>query len=195
MSSRNLAAAVLGLGLLTGCGDTGTEPVDGVRYFPLTVGNTWTYAPANPLFGGSFQWQVTAMRGDTVTLARPPGGSQSGPVTLLDRVETVDLLRDGVGPVSLYRFTTGSSWVRHDPWECDDGSQWSAVEEPNPITTPAGTFSHTLRIERRSAANCTDAGTMVEWWAPDVGLVRWEELNFYAGGPLAYELISYSLGS
>ena len=34
---------------------------------------------------------------------------------------------------------------------------------------------------------------MVEWWAPNVGLVRWEELNFYAGGPIRFELISYAV--
>jgi len=192
MSRRIGALAALGLGLLTAC-DAVTNPEDEVRFFPLTVGNSWTYAPPDPVFGEPFRWEVTARRGDTVTLARESGPSHPGPVRLLDRVEGIDLLRNDVDAASLYRFTPGSSWVRHEPWECDDLSGWGAVEEPNPITTPAGTFPNTLRIERRTTANCTDAGTMVEWWAPGVGLVRWEELNFYAGGPLAFELVSYSV--
>jgi hypothetical protein len=193
MSNRNLAAALLGLGLLTACGDNGTEPPDGIRYFPLTVGDTWTYAPADPIFGDPIEWRVTERAGDTVTIARSMGASHSGPVRLLDHLEEIDLLLDLGGQGPFYRFTMRSSWTHRDPWECDDMSEWTVVEEPDPITTPAGTFFHTVRIERQSAANCTDAGTMMEWWAPDVGLVRWEELNFYAGGPLAYELVSYSV--
>jgi len=42
-------------------------------------------------------------------------------------------------------------------------------------------------------SNCADAGTMVEWWAPGVGLVRWDELNYYAGGPITIYLKSYKI--
>jgi len=193
MSIRYLGGAIVGLGLLAGCGDTGTNPTDETRYFPLSAGNTWTYAPSDPVFGEAFLWQVTARNRDTVTLVRPSQASHPGPVTLLDRAEGVDLLGASTAGEPLYRFTQGSEWVRHEPWECDDGSEWTAVAEPNPITTPAGTFHNTLRLERRSAANCADAGTMMEWWARGVGLIRWEELNYYAGGPLTYELIGYSV--
>jgi hypothetical protein len=193
MSIRNLAIAVLGIGLLTGCADDGTGPDPDARYLPLAVGNTWTYAPADPQFGDPVEWRVTARSGDTVTLSRPPGASHSGTVTVVDRVEAIDLLRDGTDAGTMVRFVAGSAWLRPDPWECDDGAEWAAVEETNPIETPAGTFVNTLRIERRTPASCTDAGTMMEWWAPGVGLVRWEELNFYAGGPVAFELVSYSV--
>ncbi len=188
---REIGIAVVGLGLLTACGETTTSPGDDVAYFPLTVGNVWTYAPSDPIFGEAFVWQVTARRGDTVSVGRPSGPSHPGPVVLLDGGASVDLLLDNAVAAFHYRFTAGDSWVRRDPWECDDDSEWTVVEEPNPVTTPAGTFRHTLRMDRLSAANCTDAGTMTEWWAPGVGLVRWEELNYYAGGPLAYELLSY----
>jgi len=194
MSIRNLAVAFLGLGLMAACSDNGTGPDSETHYLPLAVGNTWTYAPTDPQFGDSFEWRVTARSGDTATLSRPPGASHSGTVTLVDRVESIDLLRDGTAAGTMVRFVAGSAWLRPDPWECDDGSEWAAVEEPDPITTPAGTFTNTLRIERRSVANCTDAGTMMEWWAPGAGLVRWEELNFYAGGPVAFELVDYSVG-
>ncbi len=39
---------------------------------------------------------------------------------------------------------------------------------------------------------CTDAGTTMEWWALGVGLVRWDELNFYAGTPIRFLLVDYA---
>lgn len=194
MQIRKLTIALLGLGLLTGCADDGTGPDADTRYLPLAVGNTWTYAPADPQFGSPVEWRVSARTGDTVTLTRPDGVSHSGTVTLVDHVDAIELLGDVTEAGTMVRFVTGSTWVRPDLWECDDGAEWAAVEETNPIETPAGTFTNTLRVERRTPANCADAGTMMEWWAPGVGLVRWEELNFYAGGPVAFELVSYSVG-
>lgn len=46
----------------------------------------------------------------------------------------------------------------------------------------------------RDPWECDDGPTMVEWWAPGVGLVRWEELNFYAGGPLTFNLVDFDVG-
>jgi hypothetical protein len=177
--------------LAVGCSDS-VGPEEPVSFFPLEVGNQWTYAPEDAQFGDPFQWEVTGRTGDTVMLSRPSGGSHPGPVTVLDRTEGVDLSlgENQFGP-SL-RFSPGASWTRRDPWECDDGSEWVAETETEPITTPAGTFNNVLRLERRTSANCTDAGTTFEWWAPGVGLLRWEELNFYAGGPLTFNLTSYS---
>jgi hypothetical protein len=193
MSIHGVGVLVIGLGVLAACGEGPTDTNAGVRYFPLTVGSTWTYAPEQAVFGEPFQWRVTERHGDTVTVVRPTGASHSGSVTLLDRRIELDVLLDGEGAVPFYRFATGSSWLHRDMWECDDGSRWVVAKEENPITTPAGTFVGTLRIERLSTATCADAGTMIEWWARDVGLVRWEELNFYAGGPLTYNLVSYSV--
>jgi hypothetical protein len=112
---------------------------------------------------------------------------------LLDRREEIDLLLPNQGPVPYDRFPVVSSRVRRDPWECDDGPDLATVAEPNPVVTPAGTFEDCTRVERRTAATCIDAGTMIEWWAPGVGLVNWEELNFYAGGPPAFYLIDFTL--
>lgn len=186
-----LVVSVIGLSF-SGC-ESGTEPPDTPRYFPLTVGNSWTYAPEDPFYGQPFEWAVTEERGDTVTLVRPPGASHSGPVTLLDHVDEIDLRVGDDEFVPFYRFAVGASWIHRDTWECDDGSRMVVVREPDPIVTPAGTFLNTVRIERQTAIPCTDAGTTVEWWAPDVGLVQWEELNFYAGGPLTFYLTDYSV--
>lgn len=178
---------------LMGCSDPGTGPGEPTIVFPLEPGNQWTYAPENPLFGEPFEWEVTERTADTVTLDRPAGGSHPGPVTLVDGGEVMELILGEGDVLPFYRFQDGSSWLHRDPWECDDGSDWTAVKEETPIHTPAGTFSNTIRLERLSTATCTDAGTTFEWWAPGVGLVRWEELNFYAGGPLVFNLVSYAV--
>lgn len=191
MRTRWIALVVLGMGFAAGC-KTGTEP-GSLPYFPLAAGNTWTYAPDNAMYGQPFQWRVTARHGDTVSLARPAGLSHPGPVTLLDGTGAIDVLLNGEGFVSFYRFAVDATWVHRDPWECDDGATLTVFEEPDPIVTPAGTFNDCIRIERRTTASCTDAGTTMEWWAPGVGLVRWDELNFYAGVPVSYRLISYDL--
>ena len=126
-------------------------------------------------------------------LARPSGGSHPGPVRLLDRFDRIDLLLGDESPVPFYRFSAGASWEHRDSWECDDGPTLVVLEEPSPIVTPAGTFSQTIHIERQTPATCADAGTTKEWWAPNVGLVQWEELNFYAGGPLTFYLTDYDV--
>lgn len=190
-TARGFPGLLLILLLATGCDDA-TGPGETLVYFPLTVGSEWTYAPPRPEFGESFDWTVTGRSGDTVIVDRPEYGSHPGPVTLLNGVTTVKISMNGADFATHYRFTPGASWIRRDPWECDDGSEWVAVEETEPVETPAGTFTNTLRLERRSEANCADAGTMVEWWAPGVGLVAWDELNYYAGGPLRWSLTSYS---
>jgi len=185
------AGLILAALVLVGCSDSGTGPQNLGVVFPLREGNTWTYASEDPQLGESFQWEVTGRSADTVTLSRPWAGSHPGPVTLIDKEDSIEIILGGGRAWPLYRFQRGSTWIRHDPWDCDDRSEWVAMEEEEPIVTPAGTFHNTLRLERRTSANCTDAGTMIEWWAPGVGLVRWEELNFYAGGPLGFELVAY----
>lgn len=194
MFTRTFLVGSLGLVALAACGDSTTGPNDSTRYFPMDVGNRWTYAPENPFFGDPFQWQVTERLEDTVTLVRPVGGSHPGPVQLLDRLDVIDLILEDEENARFYQFAAGSSWVHRDPWECDDGPTFAVAWESEPVVTPAGTFTDCLRIERRTPATCTDAGTTVEWWAPEVGLVQWEELNFYAGGPLRFHLIDFDVG-
>jgi hypothetical protein len=157
------------------------------------LGNTWTYVPADTFFGQSFTWEVVFRKGDTVTLNRPFSGPHGGTITLIDRQKEVDILLDSNDRALFYRFKIGEIWARRDPWECDDRSKWEFTNELNPIITPAGTFSNCIRLERKSAIPCVDAGTIVEWWAPGIGLVRWDELNFYVGGPLTIYLKKYNI--
>ena len=95
---RHICLAAAGLACLAGCDDAGTGPGESVQYFPLSIGNHWTYAPENPVFGDPFDWTVIQRELDTVTLDRPPGGSHPGPVVLLDHGDDVDIHSHGLRP-------------------------------------------------------------------------------------------------
>lgn len=191
---RGLWPAMLCLGGLVGCEDGATTPKTLPSAFPTAEGTTWTYAYADANYGDSFEWTVERRIGDTVVLDRPSLGTHPGPVTLRILDDGLDLISDDAGAAPLYRFTPGVEWMRRDPWECDDDSRWTVFEEEDPVITPAGHFTGTLRLERRSSANCTDAGTMQEWWAPGIGVIMWEELNFFAGGPVVVWLVDVEPG-
>jgi hypothetical protein len=191
--TRSLLPILTGVTGLTfgACSESSTGPEELGVVFPLQVGNTWTYEAENPQLADPLHWEVTGRHADTVILSRPQGDAYTGPLTLVDSQDEIEIVLGQMAPQPLYRFKPGASWIRHDPWECDDGSEWTAVREDESIETPAGTFHNTIRLERRSTATCADAGTMFEWWAPGVGLVRWEELNFWNEGTLAFELASF----
>jgi hypothetical protein len=152
-----------------GCG---AGPED---YFPITLGTYWVYE--YELFTDSLRWEVVERNGDTATIDRP-GASvapRGGPITVRRSGDGVDLDLPGEGWVEYYHFTSGRSWTHRDPFDCDDGAVYVALEEAGSVVTPAGTFFNCLRIQRVAGNFCADAGTTVEWWAPGVGLVKWEE--------------------
>lgn len=186
---------IFGLFLSTpGCKDDSTNPITKKTpvYFPLTLGNTWTYAPADTFYGLPFEWEITEKQGDSATLVRPMGAGHSGTIRLIENGNNIDIVLDNQN-FPYYRLEESATWVHRDNWECDDSAGCIAVRETDTIFTPAGKFTNCLRIERRTPIPCLDAGTIVEWWAPNVGLVRWDEMNYYVGGPLTIYLVGYNL--
>jgi hypothetical protein len=186
---------IFGLFLLSpGCKDESTNPITNKTpvYFPLSLGNTWTYAPADTFYGLPFEWEVTERQGDTATLVRPVRPGHSGTIRLLENENNIDIILNNQN-LPNYRFKESEMWVHRDNWECDDSASYIVIKETDTIITPAGKFTDCLRIERRSSIPCLDAGTIVEWWAPNVGLVRWDEMNFYVGGPLIIYLVDYNV--
>ncbi len=163
-------------------------------YFPLEAGNTWTYAPEDPWYGTSFSWKVIERTGDLVTLERPPGATHDGTVILRDRSSEIDIRPPEKDFLLFYRFDSDTKWIHHEISECDKRMEVAVLLEEDPVVTPAGVFHNCLRIERREGTPCPDNGTMVEWFAPGVGLVKWEELNFFAGGPITIWLEELSRG-
>ena len=195
---KNFPRPIVFIGFLlfvANCNESINPPIEqSPDYFPLELGNSWTYVPADTFYGLPFDWEITNRDDDTVTVTRQNQfGSHGGTIRILDRGEEIDLILNNQLVVPYYRFSVGSTWLHHDTWECDDTSTYIAFAEKDQITTPAGTFSNCIRIERRGTIPCVDAGTLVEWWAPNVGLVRWDEENFYVGGPLTIYLKSYKL--
>lgn len=171
------------------------EPTDTKdnSYFPLSVGNNWLYGWEDSFYGDNFSWTIVQMNGDTALVERPyADGPQFVPITVIQE-GTDYLIKTATSTYELYyRFIPDSTWTHRRPYECDDYLIFKAVLDTTTIVTPAGSFSNCLKIVRQSTSNCVDAGIAVEWWAPGVGLVKWEEINFYAGVLTGY-LISYHL--
>lgn len=181
---------------LISCSNNPTEPanVKDNSYLPLAVGNNWIYGFENNYFGNNFSWTVVQINGDTALLERPQSvGTQCESITIVQKGAEylVQVATDQWDP--FYRFIPDSSWIHRSPFDCDDFLIFKAFIENSTIVTPAGNFNNCLRLERQTNSDCSDAGVMVEWWAPGVGLVKWEELNFYAGGPIVGHLVSYHL--
>jgi hypothetical protein len=181
--------------LQTGCNETNTNSTTEQTplYFPLDLGNSWTYMPEDSIYGVPIRWAVTEKYGDTNILMRPCCLTHTVTVKLRVNNNNIDIISKDSHSFPFYRFTEGMSWIHRNPWECDDSLTFVAVKEKDTIDTPAGSFTNCLRLERRTPTPCPDAETMFEWWAPGVGLVKWDELNYYAGGPISYYLKSYSV--
>ncbi|MCZ6795736.1 MAG: hypothetical protein O7J95_19185 [Planctomycetota bacterium] len=153
-----------------------------VRYFPLDVGNEWTYQ--SDFSTRTIVASVHSRDGDVVVYqGRGPA------VRLVDRGTEVDIEVPGDGFVPHYRFAE-ESWSRRDVDVCDDDREVVVVDRNAAVRTPAGVFEDCLEIAY-GAPRCYDAGTHREWWAPDVGLVKWEEDNI--GGPVTWTLQSTNL--
>jgi hypothetical protein len=148
-------------------------------WFPLEVGNTWLY----------------------IDLERPEGTrsvsvkrEEAGVFTVLcDEVEVaitgdLDILLPGEAPAIYYRFDD-PSFLHRDFRLCDDLRVLTVMARDETVSTPLGEFLNCLRIESEPGL-CADSGTGVEWWAPEVGRVKWVEESF--GGPRTYVLAEFS---
>jgi len=159
-------------------------PFSSGGYFPLELGNYWVYSK----YAENIQWTVTHKEGD---IAHLDVGSFLDTIILRDRGEEIDVEIDEGEWGLYYRFVQGSMWIHRDVWECDDSTLLEVSLEPDSVVTPAGVFHNCLRMERLAYSPCMDAGTMVLWWAKNIGLVKWEEITI--AGPVTVELIEYSL--
>jgi hypothetical protein len=160
-------------------------------YFPITQGSYWVY---DIVFDtGYMYWTVTNHTADTAVVERPGDEwvSHGGTIRVSKQGAAINIDLPGVGWVPFYRFDAGGSWLHRDPFVCDDSALYVVVSEPDPVVTPAGSFFNCLRMDRLNMPPCADAGTRREWWAPNVGLVQWEEESFT--GPRIYQLTAYAI--
>lgn len=168
-------------------------PGDLADFWPLTLGNYWIYTcdSQHPFCSGDpiFRWDVTDRGGDTAVVFETCiqwGCADTFHLRL--QGPSVELGQPNGEWALYYRFVDSAYWVHADPFICDDSVWYRATLETEPIVTPAGTFFGCLRIEPLQK-RCADAGTVREWWAPGLGMVRWQTDNI--AGYVDYVLTEY----
>jgi hypothetical protein len=196
---------------LASCGGGGGGDSETARYFPLAVGDHWTY-------DSDEHSRVTGLRtvnGESafVVQSYDIGGNPFDETLYVVDSDGIRRLPDAtglvsaeIGPIQLMRFpvTAGDTFVQIDNATIDldidldgDGrgetlSYFSQVTVLGfeTVSTPAGTFTNTAhqRTELRetltySRDGSRDRGTSVvdEWFAPGVGLVRQTRTIGYGG--------------
>jgi hypothetical protein len=197
MKISNVLKSVIGilfsLSVFESCNSKGIDPIaiHQDSYFPTELGNSWDYGFADVHATGTIHWEITDKFENIYTVKRFSDGKYNDYIRIVTNGENVDIILENGQNFSFYRFIKGSTWLHRDNYVCDDSSTLLATVEENLITTPAGSFSNCLRIERKSPVSCMDGGTMVEWWAPNVGLIRRDEITII--GPQTIYLKSYKL--
>jgi hypothetical protein len=172
----------------TGGSGGGPPTVADHALLPLTTGNTWDF--------GSFRVEVTG--------TQDVGGETYAQVSALASRSSNSLLRvaaggqvqeiDPAGTASptlwyLLDAAVSTAWTHTGTTvtSCNDGVSVSVISRSETVTVPAGTFTGCLLI-RFGSGPCADGGTIDEYFAPGVGMVKRVEQTI--AGPRALELQS-----
>ncbi len=166
------------------CALFGSSCALGAEYFPLEPGNRWSYVWGEAGSGPAVT--VLSREGDSFLVDFSGQRYRLRKQWLAGPIEAVDIELPGEGFVPFYRFGA-DSFTHRDPFVCDDERDLVVGSKSETVTTPAGTFGGCLRLDYRGN-RCFDAGTISEWWCPEVGLVAWTES--WIGGVRKYELSS-----
>lgn len=153
---------------------------EATTYFPLDAGNRWTYIDAD----GDRQMVATVSSREDSIVTYEIGGRE---VRLLDNGSEIDIELPVVGFVPYYLFEE-ESWFHRDVVDCDDNRIMEVLSRDATVTTRAGTFQNCIDIAY-ATGGCLDSGSFREWWAPDVGRVKWVEVRF--DGVVTWELQSF----
>jgi hypothetical protein len=172
-----------------------TAQVSGIdtSYFPLSLGNEWTYRARDTFshketiadtsringllfyglsIGGVEPHQWFRQSNDSVFVIE---GSKSNPEYML-----YDFAAD-----------TKDSWDLPPPRFCTYGTRITLVSKEDTVETPAGTFTGCYHLSHQQ--HCFDAGIYNTWFAKGVGRVRYLEDNF--AGMIDYQLDTYVVTS
>jgi hypothetical protein len=186
---RPLLLAILGLAL--GCAGARTAPAPRgtarapADYFPLAVGNSWTFLDHSPQQPGASHHTVRIVR-------RDPDGyfvdDQRGALRA-----DADCLHDRNRRLLCKPIDPGATWSSVVSPSVTERYRIAAVDET--VTVPAGTFRGCVRV--RSQARTGGVEQVAELtYAPGVGLVRLETfavVNGAAAPQVRGELESYRL--
>ncbi len=149
----------------------GPSPAD---YFPLAVGNQWTWvdrSPALPAGGASPERTVRI-------LARTADGFYRDS----DRGELradADCLRDRVRRLLCRPIAVGQGWVSVTGVSSTERYEIAGVDER--VETPAGTFTGCVRVRAHVAAGRGAENVLELTYAPGVGPVRIETFAVVEG--------------
>jgi hypothetical protein len=157
-------------------------------FFPLAVGNEWTYLDRSPQTPGD------APRRRTVRiLSRDADGyyrdSEKGELRVVP-----PCIQDRVRRIVCAPFEVGASWSSVVGLGSTERYQIAAVGET--ATTPAGTFEGCLRVRARNRAADDVENVLEITYAPGVGPVRIETFAVVKGKPVPQvraELAAYHL--
>ncbi len=155
-------------------------------YFPLEVGNTWSYRPA-----ATNRIKNQDGRSINVHGKQTIGGQDYFQVTYFNREV---LLRIEPTDASILAYDTESSMEK--PWlslGLPVGSTFPTSIEPCSTRGAIESRDDKGVVQVRFSGNCADAGLTQQFYAPNLGLISTEETSFI--GPVKFELADYHVGS
>jgi hypothetical protein len=156
------------------------------NYFPLEVGNAWTYRPAATN-------RLTNQDARTITVhgKQTIAGHEYFQVRYFNREV---LLRIEPTDASILRYDTES--VSEQPWlslTLPVGSTFPTAIEPCSTRGTIESRDDKGVVQVRFSGNCADAGLTQQFYSPNIGLISTEETSFI--GPVKFELAEYHVGS
>jgi hypothetical protein len=157
-------AFALGLAGLLGCahpGETaGPPPLGAGRYFPLAVGNRWSYRPAGTPSAAAEEVEIRSVHDGQYADSR-------GRMLWI----TPDGLRDQSRVILRSPVQAGRSWtVLLGPDSPEE--RWRILSVGNSCSAPAGTFPDCVEVESRVATARGDELVDRITFAAGVGMVR-----------------------
>jgi len=188
MEHRYFLKIVACILLLLGCASVNAQAQD---YFPQQLDNRWTYIKTGPAQSRTTwsnriikykngRWHHSNFWGDGIERKLTE-----------DEEGNVSEVTNSSEPHLWYKLSAkgSESWslslTRGGP-PCVDQSLLTIVSNNETVEVPAGRFTNCIKI--RFSNRCADAGVVFQWFAPDVGLVKQEELSI--AGTIVSELQS-----
>lgn len=164
------------------------------NYFPLEVGNSWTYQWRGAAAQGSASVKVTGQRemGGLVYYSLEGYTPEPAWVRTNDRGQLVEFRPETGAELLWYDFGAplGMTWEPQLPVDCL--GQATISSRSADMQTPAGDFSGAL-VVTYGPTECADAGFVEEAFVPRLGLVR--RIITTIAGPREMVLLEATLGT
>lgn len=158
-------------------------------FFPLDPGNTWTYR--NSTTGRAFTVRValpSVINGKTYFTLQ--GYVDSDVLVRTNEQNTLVYLDNNTNEEKpLVSFTPQDSFINAPYRTCDQESQ--TQQRRGTYNGPSGEFRDVVEVRFRSS--CADAGTELEQFSENIGMLRRVEQSI--AGPQQYDLVYASIGS